>query len=112
MPTYYEPPARRVFFTDGNNQVYAPKDEDTIISYTIDWSRLLSTDTIVTSTWTAEGGVSVGSPVSSNTTTTATSWVAGTDGKITNTITTTAGLTLQRSVAFNSYRSTRRDYAV
>lgn len=51
------------------------KDSDSVLDYQIDWSTWLDTDTIVTSTWTVDSGITKDS--NSNTTTTATIWLSG-----------------------------------
>lgn len=51
------------------------KDPDEVLDYVRDWSALLGADTISTSTWTPDSGITVNS--SSNTTTTATVWLSG-----------------------------------
>lgn len=35
------------------------KDPDAIADYTIDWSAVLGADTIATSTWTADSGITI-----------------------------------------------------
>ena len=69
------------------------KDPDEVLDYVRDWSAVLDADTIATSTWTPDTGITVDSD--SNTTTTTTVWVSGgTLGErygITNHITTAGG---------------------
>lgn len=75
------------------------KDPDAILDYTVDWSRWLDTDTILTSQWTVPTGLTQAS--SSNTATSATAWLsggaAGQSYTVTNRITTTGGRTDDRS---------------
>ena len=75
------------------------KDPQEVLDYQIDWSDWLDTDTISTSAWVVQTGITKDS--SSNTTTTATVWLSGgTNGSryvITNTITTSDGRTAERS---------------
>ena len=75
---------------------FAPyKDPLAVLDYTIDWTQWLSTDTISTSSWTCDTGITI--QASSNTTTGATVWLAGgTNGttyRVTNTIRTAGGRT-------------------
>lgn len=78
------------------------KDPDATLDYTIDWTEWLSAidDTISTSTWVAQAGLTVDSDT--NTTTTATAFVsggtAGTTLTLTNRITTAGGRTDDRSI--------------
>lgn len=69
------------------------KDPDAVLDYTIDWAAWLSGDTIATSTWAAETGITVNS--SSHDTTTARVWLSGGKNrlvyKVTNHVTTTGG---------------------
>lgn len=52
------------------------KDPDAILDYSINWSSWLVTgDTITTSTWTAEDGITIDDD--SNTTTATTVWLSG-----------------------------------
>jgi hypothetical protein len=82
----------------------AIKDTQAVIDYTIDWSATLSSsspsDTISTSSWAVDNGVTVDSD--SNTTTTTTAWVSGgTQWKIAslvNTVTTVGGRTYERTI--------------
>ena len=70
-----------------------PKANDSTLDYVIDWTAWLNGDTISTSTWTVDAGMTEAS--SSNTTASATIWLSGgTIGNsytIKNHITTTAG---------------------
>lgn len=71
------------------------KDPSAKHDYSIDWSDWLASDTIATSTWTADAGITTSSPTN---TTTATKVFAhgGTAGKtylLTNTVTTAGGRT-------------------
>lgn len=77
------------------------KDPDDVLDYQIDWSDWLPTgDTISTSTWTADTGITVDSE--SETTTVATVWLSG--GTVGNTysvrnrIVTTGGRTKDKTI--------------
>jgi len=86
-----------------------------LLDYVIDWRDtsdptldpyLESGETIVTSVWSAETGITIGTPASSNTTTTAKVWVSGgavrqKEYKVTNTITTSNGRTAVRTLFFS-----------
>lgn len=78
------------------------KDPDEVLDYVRDWSAVLDDDTIATSTWTPDTGITVDS--SSNTTTTATVWVScGTLGQtygVRNRITTAGGRTYDKTLHF------------
>ncbi len=71
------------------------KDPNEVLDYVRDWSALLDTDTISSSTWTPDVGITKDS--SSNTTTTATVWLsggtAGTTYGVLNRIVTAGGRT-------------------
>jgi hypothetical protein len=73
---------------------------DAVLDYTMDWSEWLDGDTIASSIWTAESGITINS--SSNTTTVATVWLsggtAGESYRVTNQITTAAARTDDRSL--------------
>lgn len=75
------------------------KDPDAELDYRLDWSEWLASDTISTSTWSADTGITV--TTSTNTTTTATVWLAGgTLGQaytVTNRVVTAGGRTDERS---------------
>ena len=81
------------------------KDPDSTIDFSIDWSETLAevspADTISSSSWTADNGVTVISD--SNTTTTATVWVSGGTvrkySELVNTVVTAGGRTHQRTIA-------------
>ena len=76
------------------------KDPSAVLDYQINWGTWLDTDTISTSAWTAEAGITIDSDTS--TTTTATVWLSGgttnRDYEVVNTITTAAGRTDQRTI--------------
>lgn len=78
------------------------KDPDEVLDYIRDWSALLDGDTISTSTWTAETGITVDS--SSNTTTTATIWLSGgtvnQNYSVVNRIVTAGGRTHEKTLTF------------
>ena len=69
------------------------KDPLAVLDYKIDWSDWLGTDTITSSTWTVQSGIT--ETISSNTTTTATIWLAGGRARnsyaVTNNIITAGG---------------------
>lgn len=78
------------------------KDPTDIDAFEVDWGTRIAGDTISTSTWTVQTGLTKeSSPPATNTTTVATVWLSGgTDGvhyTVTNRITTAAGRTLERS---------------
>jgi len=79
----------------------ATKDPNAVIDFKINWSDWLNGDTISTSTWTVESGITQDSE--SETTTTTTVWLSGgTAGltyTVTNRIVTAAGRTDDRSIA-------------
>lgn len=78
------------------------KDPDEVLDYIRDWSALLDGDTISTSTWTADDGITVDS--SSNTTTTATIWLSGgtvnQNYSVVNRIVTAGGRTHEKTLTF------------
>jgi len=51
------------------------KDADATLDYTIDWEDWLGTDTVSSSTWTSDSGITIDS--STNTATTTTVWLSG-----------------------------------
>jgi len=79
------------------------KDPTEVLDYTIDWTTLLDGDTISTSTWAVDTGITQDSE--SETATAAIIWVSGgTVDKqytLTNTIVTAGGRTRVRSIAIN-----------
>lgn len=76
------------------------KDPDEVLDYRLDWTDRLAGDTISTSVWAAESGITIDSDVHDDTA--ATVWVSGgthgTTYRMTNTITTAAGRTMQEVV--------------
>lgn len=77
------------------------KDPDAVLDYEMDWSDwLVDTDTIVTSTWTADTGITIDS--NTNSTTSATVWLsggaAGSSYTVTNSIVTDDGRADDRSI--------------
>ncbi len=76
------------------------KDPDETLDYIINWAVHLDDDTIASSSWAAETGITVDSDT--NTTTTATVWLSGGTIKefylVTNTIVTDGGRTLEQSI--------------
>lgn len=84
----------------------AKKDPDAILPYTVDWTKWLSSDTIATSTFTADTGITIGNgsngaDAPTKSTVAATVWlIGGTVGEtyeITNQITTAAAKTEDRT---------------
>lgn len=78
------------------------KDPQAFLDYSIDWSAWLpSGDTIVTSTWMADGGITIS--METNTSTTSTVWIAGGTTNVlhraTNQITTAAGRINNQSIS-------------
>jgi hypothetical protein len=78
-----------------------PKDPSAVLDYQINWADWLPDgDTLSTSTWTAETGLTVDSE--SETTTAATVWLSGgtatEDYVVTNEVVTAGGRTDQRSI--------------
>ena len=75
------------------------KDPSDVLDYTRKASKFLGSDTITTSTWTADSGITIDS--SSNDTNSATVWLSGgTSGQtytVTNRIVTAAGRTKEKS---------------
>lgn len=83
-----------------------------ILDYTMNWHDTSdstfdplfeSGETISTSTWSAETGITIGTPASTNTTTTSTVWVSGGTVRdkpyqITNTVATSNGRTYVRTL--------------
>lgn len=77
------------------------KDPSAVLDYRIDWSGwLAASETISTSTWTPESGITVDNET--ETTNTATVWLsggtAGVEYTLTNRITTNQGRTDERSI--------------
>ena len=76
------------------------KDPDETLNYTLDWNLWLNGDTISSSAWAVDSGITNSSVT--NTTTQATIFLAGgtagTSYTATNTITTAAGLTAEQSI--------------
>lgn len=76
------------------------KDPDAVLDYTVDWSTWLGSDTISTSGWTVDSGLTT--VTSANTTTTATVWVSGGTldhtYSLTNTIVTAGNRTDERTI--------------
>jgi len=76
------------------------KDPNAILDYVIDWGTWLAGDTIITSTWTAETGITAVSDT--ETATTATVWLsggtAGSDYNVVNRIVTALGRTDDRTL--------------
>jgi len=75
------------------------KDPQATLDYLVDWAAYLGTDTIATSTFTADAGIT--STQATNTTTTATVWLSGGSVgqayKVVNKIVTAAGRTDERT---------------
>lgn len=76
------------------------KDPNAVLDYTIDWSTWLGSDTISSSDWVVDSGITENS--ASNTTTAATIWLsggtAGTAYAVTNRIVTAGGRTEDRTL--------------
>lgn len=76
------------------------KDPNATLDYSIDWSKWLADDTILSSAWTVPAGLTQVS--ASNTTTIATVWLSGGTASqsytVTNRITTAGGRTDERSI--------------
>ena len=79
-------------------QAYIKSDNE-VLDYVVDWSNWLGADTISTSVWNAEVGITQDSET--ETTTTATIWLSGGTNNstylVTNQIVTVAGRTAERS---------------
>ena len=79
------------------------KDPAAILDYTVDWSKWLDADTIITSQWTVSTGLAQVS--SSNDLKSATAWLSGGSAgqayTATNRITTSGGRTDERSIIIN-----------
>ena len=76
------------------------KDPDSVVDYTIDWTTALNGDTISTSSWTADSGITVDSDT--NTTTGATVWVSGGTvyeyANVINQVVSAGGRTMERTI--------------
>lgn len=76
------------------------KDPDDVLDYSLDWTTWLAGDTIASSSWIAETGLTVDSDTNSTTDTTV--WVSGGEAcryyTLTNRIVTSAGRTKDRSI--------------
>lgn len=76
-------------------KTFDPKDPDSVLDYSIDWSQWLGSDTIVSSSWSVTSGIAVDS--NTNGTTSTTIWVsggtAGTTYSLQNRIITSGGRT-------------------
>jgi hypothetical protein len=77
------------------------KDPSAVLNYTIDWSKWLASDTISTSIWTPDTGITVNSNTKTSTTTTVllSGGTLGTDYNVVNRIVTAAGLTDERTIS-------------
>jgi uncharacterized phage protein (predicted DNA packaging) len=82
-------------------QNWPDKDPDEIIDYAVDWSARLGIDTITSSAWILQPGITEDS--SSNTTTTTTIWLSGGTAGITyaivNRVETLAGRTFEEAIS-------------
>lgn len=95
---YYQPARRGApFFTDADGILATYKDNDSVITYGVDWSRYLNGDTIATSTW-ESSGLNLTAPTNTTTTTGITVGLTGSRAK--NTITTTGGQTFIQTIRF------------
>ncbi len=115
MPTYQVPVIREPGFIDTDGVKTYPVHSDDVDLYTINWAKALATgETISTSTWVADGPTA-SSP--GNTTTTTYTKATG-SGDLENTITTSAGRTLVKSIRLaavngvvgTDYRAKRSPY--
>ena len=79
------------------------KDPEAELDYLIDWALWLGTDTIETSSWASSEPTVLVVEASTRTTTTATVWLSGGVDRerytVTNTITTAAGRTDERTIS-------------
>jgi hypothetical protein len=82
-------------------RIVLQQDPDDLLPATIDWSEFLGAETLTSSQWTAEEGVTISSPTRDDTTTTV--WISGgTIGqtfKITNSIVTSGAR--EKDFSFN-----------
>jgi hypothetical protein len=103
MPRLVFPSDRHESFADSDGIESVAKDEDSVRSYTLDWTidkrgnEMADSDTISTSAWECNG---VAEESSSNTTTTTTIQVSGTNGTAKNTVVTAGGETLIHRIRF------------
>ena len=102
MPTVYTKSPRRRSFTDINGLTAWHKDEDSVETYTIDWSDELGSETVSTSTWLMDGPTN---DSDSSTTTTTSITVSKSGGTAKNTITTSGGRTLVKRLRFVEYEA-------
>lgn len=77
------------------------KDPDEVKDYVVDWSALLGTDTISTSTWSVVEGVALTIDSDSNDDTTTTVWLSGgtvgSNCELLNRVTTAGGRTYDQT---------------
>jgi hypothetical protein len=99
MPTAYIATRKEKFFVDVDGVLSAFQEPQGAQFFTIDWAEFLGEDTIVTSAWQASG-VTVSN--NSATDTTVTAKITGSDGSVTNKITTAAGETHLRDIRLYS----------
>jgi hypothetical protein len=82
------------------------KTSNEILNYPVDWSSLIGVETILTSTWVLDAGITLNS--SSNTSTTTTAVISGgsqgTSYRVTNRITTSGSRTMERGFWLNVLR--------
>ncbi len=78
------------------------QDPDAVLDYKIDYTRWLGDDVIISSTWTADAGITITDPAATYTTKAATVWVSGgtvgTRYNLTNSITTQSGREDDRTI--------------
>ena len=76
------------------------KDPEAVLDYQVDWSNWLDEDTIATSVWVAQTGLTVDSDTETTTTATAivSGGTAGSTYTLENKITTAGGLTDERTL--------------
>lgn len=76
MPTEAQNRVTRTFYLDSDGYDAIDKDPDEVLDYKVDWTNNLDTgDTVSTSTFTVEAGLTKDSE--SNTTTDSTVWLSG-----------------------------------
>lgn len=76
------------------------KDPSDVVPQSFDWALVIPTDTITTSTWTPDTGITTATPTFAGKVTTV--WLSGGTAEVTykivNRIVTTAGRTLERTI--------------
>jgi hypothetical protein len=98
MPTLIPESRRAAQYRDRDGVITYPKAEDTVETYTIDWTEQIdSGDSIASSSWDVDGVTASGAGTSG---TTVYVTISDTNGEITNTTTTTNGLVLWERLRF------------